>query len=1277
MDQKEFDRLLQNLPPLPEQTQGQPAQPDAGNAAPSGGVELDFEALGSMPVGELAASAGVVPGDSGLAVPAPGETRPDGTPYDQPPGDEKPLGDASGLDAIAGGALKSVFETKDFLFGDTPEDDRSQFRANVEDTVERRQEESIFDGFSAEVAQFATAMIGLGKLRAAAAALPWVGAGLATLGSSKKGAVALEMGQAALAGAIAFDPHEERLSNVIQDTALANPLNAWLAADPEDSAAEGRMKAAFESIALDSTLMGVFVGAGRIWKHLRKGDMEKAAEEAARMEREAQEAIAQEARPDGPIDAAPDVATGGGSDDLSGAVGAQDASPEPVPSGLDAPESEAPAPVEAPAGRADEALEEVPVEVVSSPTEAMQAADVEGPKPTAKPGIRFDDEDTAAVLSGLEADAEAVSRHGGWYQAIEAGHTFGKGEGIPYRKLNTEADVDDFMARVVDATEERLDALKGGDIMSDARVDSMVRQRAKLFDDDPALLLGMVQKAGRDAASVVANMEAGYLVANKMFQDAYALAARINLGDFSGAGSKVAAQEELRQRLSLASSVYGAAKSMSSNAGRSLRRMRGEFKIDPKQEEALKGLDGDALAELIISTKGDPRNMARLVNGSMFSKVVDFASFVYVNNLVSGPMTQFINATTNAYMVGVRPLERIIGSVVMDAVKGTNSRAILKESVTQYIYMGHAFTEGFRNATKAFIKNDSILTPHRSEVYAGNDAGERAGAMIPFKKWDSTPNMLYNVFAAMPAQAIGVPTRVLGTVDELVKQTVYRSKVMAGAYWEAVNKGQQTGLSGKDLEDFVKQYVTDKTHAAFDAEGRGVNANALREANIATFQQDLNPGTLGRTAQLAVSQHPSLRLVLPFVKTPVNVMRYGWKLTPGLNVLQTEYRQMLRGEMGVEAQRQAVGQMSLGALFLGSAAYLVSQGRLTGAGPRDPRAREAWMAAGGVPYSVWWENADGSVTSIPYNRYDPVALPFGIIADLQDVMTAAPETEDSSEAGAIFDALKLSVAAQVKNKTFLMGISQALDFFMEPDRSSFGSSVAANFLPFSAAQRQFNTDPYLREARDLTDKLMATIPGLSENVPARYDPFGDPITTRKGLWSNKGYDAVDLEVSRLAMESGSTISRPSPSHNGVDLRDIVLAGSQALPEWTGRNAYAVYQELAGQMTERQPSLKSIVAKVMASDAYKRAPDGDMATKGTKLWMLHGPVERYRKAAFRFLLRDPAVREAVQAKQMKVVEHYRGQPGRRQRSEPSLGQVGKSFGAELDALLGPVREPANP
>jgi hypothetical protein len=31
-----------------------------------------------------------------------------------------------------------------------------------------------------------------------------------------------------------------------------------------------------------------------------------------------------------------------------------------------------------------------------------------------------------------------------------------------------------------------------------------------------------------------------------------------------------------------------------------------------------------------------------------------------------------------------------------------------------------------------------------------------------------------------------------------------------------------------------------------------------------------------------------LRYVVPFVKTPTNVLRLGWKMTPGLNMAQAE-----------------------------------------------------------------------------------------------------------------------------------------------------------------------------------------------------------------------------------------------------------------------------------------------------------------------------------------------------------------------------------------------------
>lgn len=56
-------------------------------------------------------------------------------------------------------------------------------------------------------------------------------------------------GQGAIADATVFDPHEERLSNLVQEfPALANPVTELLAADPNDTEAEGRFKAAAEGI---------------------------------------------------------------------------------------------------------------------------------------------------------------------------------------------------------------------------------------------------------------------------------------------------------------------------------------------------------------------------------------------------------------------------------------------------------------------------------------------------------------------------------------------------------------------------------------------------------------------------------------------------------------------------------------------------------------------------------------------------------------------------------------------------------------------------------------------------------------------------------------------------------------------------------------------------------------------------------------------------------------------------------------------------------------------
>ena len=80
--------------------------------------------------------------------------------------------------------------------------------------------------------------------------------------------VGSKLGKLAKAGAIgaavdfaAFDPKEERISNLIQENpVLSNPITEYLAADPDDSAVEGRFKNTLEGLGLGALTEGLFMG---------------------------------------------------------------------------------------------------------------------------------------------------------------------------------------------------------------------------------------------------------------------------------------------------------------------------------------------------------------------------------------------------------------------------------------------------------------------------------------------------------------------------------------------------------------------------------------------------------------------------------------------------------------------------------------------------------------------------------------------------------------------------------------------------------------------------------------------------------------------------------------------------------------------------------------------------------------------------------------------------------------------------------------------------------
>lgn len=1169
------------------------------------------------------------------------------------------------------GATRAFFETKDFLLGEPEEGDKSTFRRNVEGLGEDLAAESQINAAIIPISQFATGMIGIGKVTAGLKAV-----GLGRTALTTGGKVAAETAKAAAVGAVAFDPHEERLSNVIESfPGLRNVVTGYLAADPEDSANEGRLKAVLESVGMDAATVGTFSLALRLYRAVRGGNAAavQAAEEA--LEAGSLTATASTGVPD-PAEGMVRVYHGGATeyeletdsdlwftsnkalaqqyaDRAEGEVWYVDLPsthrnleptwPEQgVEQGFtfsfNLPEAEA---------RARQRLHpSAPVTaegatVVKTPSQAEVA---QGVGRTAKATPVTTDEATDLLFHSVN-DADALLVHGSRQAAVEAGRPMSTAS-LPWQKLASgEEDLQAFIGRVADAREGEIGAAKGGAVLPDAALQRLVNQRVALWGDDPVLVRNLLVGAGANARTLAVNMEAADALAVKAMDEAYQVLARMKAGNLAEwGGDRAAALQEFTLRAGAASQLLAAGRSMLSNAGRTLRRGRGDLaRLSAVDLRQLDTLPPEKLAKLFESTGGDIRAMKEaLTRPSMLARIVDWSNFLLVNNLLWGVTTHAVNLSTTAYMMAARPAERIIGAAIRG---GPESGAIMRSSTRQYRYMAGSIADSFRVAAKAFIEGDSVLAPFKvdfgtreargatggsirsqSETMALSSPDRGAGREIGFRPIHNVEDLAVNALMAVKT-AIGVPTRVLGTVDELTRQITYRGIISADASMEADVKGL-TGAARRD-------YIRDRVAGSFDEFGAGTDARALQEAATVNFQQPLLAKTWGADVQNIVARHPLARQVLPFVRTPTNVLRSGIKMTPGLNLLQTEYRAMIKGQMGAEQQAQAIGQMSLGSLLVGSVAVLAANGMFTGAGPSDPNARKALVAAGWKPNSIVVQQEDGTVDYYQVGRFDPIGLPLGIVADMMDLMVLHPEKAE--EVDNVGVALTLAIIGQIRERTYLQGVVQFLDAVSEPDKrgAQLAGRMASNLVPFASAFRNYGGQDMqtMREARTMLDSIMATVPWTAGSIPAKYDAWGDPITIRRGPWSTVEDHVVDQEMIRMGLESGESIAPPSPYRGkGLDLREITLAD--------GRNAYAVMQEYAGHPPGGGRSLKDTIAALIQSDAYQRASDGGSDVVATRQHFLSRLVGKYREAGFRRLMAESMeVRQAMQAADRKAIAAF--------------------------------------
>ena len=465
-------------------------------------------------------------------------------------------------------------------------------------------------------------------------------------------------------------------------------------------------------------------------------------------------------------------------------------------------------------------------------------------------------------------------------------------------------------------------------------------------------------------------------------------------------------------------------------------------------------------------------------------------------------------------------------------------------------------------------------------------------------------------------KGITLPSRVLLTADELLKQSVYRGRIAADAHLEA----DLLSLKGSERKDFVTKYVRE----SFGENGEAINRpEALLQAQRSTFTEPLEADSLSRKIQ-SVTQGKGLgpaavRFMVPFIKTPINILSQSLQNMPlPIQYASRRFRDDLKSGDPIR-RGQAVGKMSTG-ISIGSIGwYLVANGTVTGSGPQDGKKRAEWMA-NNQPKSIRFQNEDGSFWWFDYSRYEPLANVLGVIADTHEAVYD-PYNENEQLKKSLISGMFLAFAENTFNKTFTQGLSNFFSIALgDPIKSQQAMYNTFGSL-FPNIVNQLNGDENYRIISDYEDVLQTRFWDYDKVDPKRnslgekvqrpepkYDPLG---------WStygdNRQIDPVMAEISRVGIQDGSALGSFNEvvSYNGkeTNLKDIPYSDTQSFND--------KILELSSEIKLEGKTLRETLTELIASDGYKRGTiDGKRGlnipnSKGT---VITGIIRSFRKAA---------------------------------------------------------------
>ena len=671
----------------------------------------------------------------------------------------------------------------------------------------------------------------------------------------------------------------------------------------------------------------------------------------------------------------------------------------------------------------------------------------------------------------------------------------------------------------------------------------------------------------------------------------------------------------------------------------------------------------------------------------------DIHNELWINSLLSGPRTAVINALGNLFTSVFLPIEKALGAHLMYRNTGKAEFLIARNEIFRISSLLGNYKEALELGKRAFREEDSILQSRSSAIGEFN-----RGPAISQQTFSEAGGPLKNVadYFGTKVDFVGknivrLPSRFLQGTDEFFKQLQFRHTAQTESMIKAHEMLRQTDafkngesipneiLSRKAAEIFdglvrtngerfsrtalkreglehlkkvveterakgneldgltklniVEQYVDSRLGELGKAQ-EGISDRAFFAAQEATFTRP-QEGIIGKKIQEMVVQAPWLRTIMPFVSTPLNIIKFfgdrtlpmdnRWTQSLGLH---KRYMDDLNDPNPL-VQAAAKGRMAAGAMLWTSAMLAASSGLITGFGPRRKAEREVLKQTGWQPYSI-----KTPVGYVSYQRFDPFATFFGLTADMFEFMRESGHHVDEQPIQDLLMSIGIGLSQNVLNKSYMTGVQQAIEAASDPQGSleGFAKVRAGSYVPsfFGQMVGTLDGDPALREARSVLDGFIKRVPGGARSLDPKRNVLGE--VAEKGGW---GVGVADYVVPFMRSEkrNDALFSEMAKASHAFSMPSLKLAGKIDLSETAndkGQSAYDRMMELQATLKVNGKTLRQRLNQLIESKQFQSLSEVPIDGFDTpRANAIKRVISKYRKLAKKRMLSEfPNVEQQV-------------------------------------------------